>query len=162
MPDDEALDYLPTQAVADFLATEAAAPVDGIAFPSVQAAGDALNVVLFHKAARVETLSIPTGTEISAHTGQMGEDGWEVEYTVTEEVPPPIEELAEEQPKGAWPPNLGALIVAPWEAPDSDYREPSLRIVLDSVAVHVVRRVQFGTERHGVRRHRWEKRDPGF
>src|ERR1700694_4839813 len=80
IPDDEALDYLPTQAVAEFLATEAAAPVDGITFPSVQAAADALNVVLFHKAARVETLSIPTGTEISAHTGQMGEDGWEVGY----------------------------------------------------------------------------------
>jgi hypothetical protein len=72
MPDDEAFDYLPTQAVADFLATEAKIPLDGIIFPSVQAAGNALNIVLFHKAARVEMIDIPHGTEISSRTGRMG------------------------------------------------------------------------------------------
>ena len=53
MPDEEALEYLPTQAVADFLATQQKPAIDGIVFPSVQAGGDDLNVVLFHKAARV-------------------------------------------------------------------------------------------------------------
>ena len=56
MPDDEALDYLATQAVADFLATATSAPLDGIIFPSAQSAGDVLNVVLFHRAARIESL----------------------------------------------------------------------------------------------------------
>ncbi len=47
MPDDEVFDYLPTQAVADFLATESTIKIDGIIFPSVQAEGVALNVVLY-------------------------------------------------------------------------------------------------------------------
>lgn len=57
MPDDELFEYLATQAVAGFLATEASVPIDGIIFPSVQAAGDALNVVRFHKAAHIEALT---------------------------------------------------------------------------------------------------------
>ncbi|HKR32230.1 MAG TPA: hypothetical protein VJT08_17245 [Terriglobales bacterium] len=51
-------------------------------------AGDVLNVVLFHKSARVEPMDIPEGTEITARTGQFGEDGWEDDYSVIEEVPP--------------------------------------------------------------------------
>jgi hypothetical protein len=82
MPDDEVFEYLATQAIADFLATET--PVDGIIFPSVQAAGKAQNVVLFHKAARVEEINLPKGTDVSARLGQMYEEGWEVEYTVIE------------------------------------------------------------------------------
>src|SRR6202012_4609600 len=66
MPDDEPFEYLATQAIADFLATEASAPIDGIIFPSAQAAEGAFNVVLFHKAARVEPMNVRDGTEISA------------------------------------------------------------------------------------------------
>jgi len=70
MPDDQILDYLPTQAVADFLATEAAPPLDGIIYPSVQIGTDTpgtygilsgrrgeyrCNVVLFQKSARVKS-----------------------------------------------------------------------------------------------------------
>lgn len=69
MPDDESFEYLATQAIADFLATENEPQLDGIVFPSVRAAGDALNVVLFHKAARVEAIKLPAGTEIEARTG---------------------------------------------------------------------------------------------
>lgn len=71
MPDDEAFEYLPTQAIADFLATENELRLDGIVFPSVQAARDVVNVVLFHKAAGVEAIELPDGTEIEARTGQM-------------------------------------------------------------------------------------------
>jgi hypothetical protein len=157
MPDDEVFDYLPTQAIADFLATEAEVPLDGIIFPSVQAAGNALNIVLFHKAARVEMLSIPHGTEISARTGQMGEEGWEVEYSVIEEVPPPVKP-PEEKAKRSYRLNFSAFIAAEeQEVEDYDDRKVSLRIVLDSVRVHIVRRVQFDTEDHRVWRHRWEK-----
>lgn len=88
MPDDEAFEYLPTQAIADFLATENEPRLDGIVFPSIQAAGDALNFVLFHKSARVKPLDIPEGTEITASTGSYTEDGWEVDYSVREEFLP--------------------------------------------------------------------------
>jgi hypothetical protein len=71
MPNDEPLDYLPTQAVAGFLASAATPSLDGIIYPSVQN-GDGhrpygligagryryhCNVVLFHKTARVQQLN---------------------------------------------------------------------------------------------------------
>jgi hypothetical protein len=79
MPDDQVLDYLPTQAIADFLAAKKTPRLDGIIYPSVQAehetppaergllgirrpgtarlgAGYQCNVALFQKAARVRRL----------------------------------------------------------------------------------------------------------
>jgi hypothetical protein len=162
MPDDEHFEYLATQAVADFLATESSVPIDGIIFPSVQAAGDVLNVVLFHKAARVEAMALPKGTEIKARTGHMEEDGWEQEYEVIEEVPPAPEEPAEEaKPKPGWP-DFAALAAMPWEPHDPDWRDASLRVVLDSVTVHQVRRVEFMTDEFSVSRRCWEKPEPDF
>lgn len=162
MPDDEAFEYLATQAVADFLATEGAVPLDGIIFPSVQAAGAVLNIVLFHKAARVEKVDVPVGAEISARSGHVEEDGWETEYEVIERVPPTVaEESAERQETRGWP-DFAALAVSPWEPVDPDWREPGLRIVADSVCVHIIRRVQFETDEHRVTRHRWVKREPDF
>jgi len=161
MPDDEVFEYLPTQAIADFLATENEPPIDGIVFPSVQAAGDVLNVVLFHKAARVERIEVPDGAEIEARTGQMYEEGWETEYVVIERVPPapaPAEAPAGDE---GWP-NFAALAGGPWTPPDPDFREATLRIDIDSIKVHVVRRVEFDTIEHDVRRHRWERREPDF
>lgn len=160
MPDDEAFEYLATQAVADFLATEAETPLDGIVFPSVQAAGAVMNVVLFHKAARVEARDLPDGTEVSARTGRWEEEGWEVDYEVIEQTPPALPPPAEGNA-----PSAGidlASLIRPWTPPDEDWREPALRIVIDSIKVHVVERVQFKTSEHAVRRLRWEKRDRGF
>src|SRR6266496_5876326 len=157
MPDDEAFDYLPTQAIADFLATENEPRLDGIVFPSVQAAGDALNVVLFHKAARVETIEIPDGTEIEASTGQTTEDGWEVDYSVIERV----QKKQTSKPKDAedqWP-DLAAPVLGASAHDDFDFREATLRIDPDSIKVHVVRRVQFESDEHDVRRYRWNKDD---
>jgi hypothetical protein len=163
MPDDEPFEYLATQAVADFLATESSVPIDGIIFPSVQAAGDVLNVVLFHKAACIEAMDIPKGTEISSRTGHWEEDGWEEEYTVSEETPPVPKETDKKEPdKPEWP-DLAAITEAmPLEPPDFDSRAPSLRIVPDTIKVHRVRRVEFETDQFDVRRHRWEKRDFDF
>lgn len=154
MPDDEALDYLPTQAVADFLATEAEVPLDGILYPSVQAAGNALNCVLFHKAALVEHMSIPDGAEIRAHRGGWGEDGWEFDYSVTEEVPPQPEPKGDSA--GDWP-TIDAFIGAASEHADHDDRQPTLRLAPDTVTAHIVQRVQVDTEHHSVYRHRREK-----
>jgi RES domain len=162
MPDDEVFEYLPTQAVADFLATEASVPVDGIIFSSVQAAGNALNIVLFHKAARVETLDFPAGTEISASQRSMDEDGWEVEYSVLEQVPPKADEDQPHSTEKNWPPDFGALAALSWEQHDGDVRDATLRIVVDSVKVHRVSRVQFETDEYDVKRHRWEKHEPPF
>ena len=158
MPDDEAFEYLPTQAVADFLASETR--LDGILFPSVQVAGNALNIVLFHKAARVLAIDLPLGTEISANTGFMGEDGWEIDYSVIEEVLPPVEIVVDQ--KETKPPLFMPLIREAAEQYDSDGREPALSVVLDSVKVHKIRSVRFEAGEFGVTRHRFEKRDPPY
>jgi hypothetical protein len=159
MPDDEPFEYLATQAVADFLSTESSMQIDGIIFPSVQASGDVLNVVLLHKASRVETLEIPKGTEIRAQTGQWGEDGWEEDYAVIERVPPADEMANKELDKGEWSDFAVIAKTTPLGPADFDSREISLRIVPNSINVHRIKRVVFETDEFKVRRHRWEKRD---
>jgi RES domain-containing protein len=159
MPDDDPFECLATQAIADFLATEASVPIDGIIFPSVQAGGDSLYVVLFHKAARVEALNVPEGTEISASTGYWAEDGWVEDYEVVEKIAPLRSEARknEQEPKR---PDFTAIAEAmPLDARDVDWRETSLRIVPDSMEVHRVKRAQFATDAFTVKRHRQEKRD---
>ncbi|ABE62774.1 hypothetical protein Nham_1974 [Nitrobacter hamburgensis X14] len=158
MPDDEPFEYLATQAVADFLATESSVRIDGIIFPSVQVAGDVLNVVLFHKAARVEDMDIPGGTEINARTGQYGEDGWEDDFSVIEEVPP-APKVDEKKDKTLGWPDFAAMPAMPWTKVDPDPRKPSLRVMPDSVRVHRIEGVVFKTDEHRVRRLRWEKHD---
>lgn len=147
MPDDEAFEYLITQAIADFLANEGAVNVDGIIFPSVQADGKALNVVLFHKAAKVKGVDLPPGTEVSASLGRMEEDGWETDYSVTEIVPP-------EKDKAE---NSEFDYTRIWDDPSSVDREETLGIDLGSIEVHVVKAVEFKADVHSVSRHRRKK-----
>jgi len=161
MPDDEGFDYLATQAIADFLATEAGVPLDGILFPSVQAGDGGRNLVLFHKAALVEPLEIPSGTEIEASLETMTDEGWEREYSVVEKPPASEAKEADDSDRDG-PPNLASLIRPPPEQYEYDPREPALRIDVKSVEVHVVKRVEFETERHHVYRHRWEHKERKF
>jgi hypothetical protein len=82
---------------------------------------------------------------------------------VIEELPPPAEPASTEgAQKASWPPDLSSLIKTPLESCDSDLREPTLRIAMDSVMVHIVQRVQFETDEFGVTRHRWEKKNSDF
>lgn len=155
MPDDEALEYLATQAIADFLATDGRR-LDGIVFPSVQAAGDVRNVVLFHKAARVEAVSVAKGASISARSGDWYEEGFEIDYQVhvetlqagSEELTPDPNSLAPRE------------VFEQWTDPRADQRDPALRIRLDSISVHEVDRVKFETTAYRVRRSTHERWRP--
>jgi hypothetical protein len=151
MPDDEKFEYLTTQAVADFLATTSKMQIDGILFPSVQMGGVSLNCVLFHKAAKVQEIELPEGTKINAILGQMQEEGWEVNYTVFEEVPPQNEKKGDENRQR----EIDYMMVE--TGSEQDLRNPALRIDLDSLQVHTIRLVAFRAERHKVYRHRIEK-----
>lgn len=81
----------------------------------------------------------------------MYDEGWEADYVVWEKVPPP-KPKADDGIAG-WP-NVAALLSVAKSPSDSDYREPALRIDMDSIRVHVVRRVEFDTVEHPVHRHR--------
>lgn len=120
-----------------------------------------MNVVLFHKAARVEALDIPQGTEIRASTGHSSDEVWEEDYSVIEKTPPLKPPPEKKDDDGGWP---ALHLFAASEPPAYDYddRDTTLRIDPGSVEVHTVQRVAFETEDQVVRRHRWEKRDPKF
>lgn len=177
MPDDEEFEYLATQAVADFLATRSDVEIDGIVYPSAQTrlprSGSgkrrrALNVALFHKAARVAALDLPEGTKLETSTSQMYEGGPEREYTVVETVPamePVPEPVAEPQESGSrWRFDGAALasLAAELETIDPDDRSATLRIDVESIRVHVVRTVKITTERHRVHRYRRDAQNPDF
>ncbi len=163
MPDDQDFEYLPTQAIADFLATENEPVLDGILYPSVQIEGDVLNVVLFHKAARVKEMDIPKGTKIEASTGNMYEDGWEIDYDVFESVP--YERSANEKDEVDQENFISSAIDfahAMDDTHDNDFRHETLRIDLESVKVHIVKGVHYQYESHDVRRDRQYKGDPEY
>lgn len=155
MPDDEVFEYLATQAVADFLSTELEEPLDGILYPSAQVEGDILNIVLFQKSARVEEMDIPPGAVIRGNTVQFTDEGWETDYWVSERVPPAA--LVAEAKK-----SLSSMFDRDWTIGATDFydnrdvREPSLRVIAQSIKVHVVQRIAVTVESHAVRRDRWE------
>jgi hypothetical protein len=161
MPDDQEMEYLPTQAIADYLSTEGQASLDGILFPSVQVGGNGVNAALFYKASRCEELEIPDGTEISARTFSMYEDGPERDFFVSETVLPEKDETVVENERRRPPPFTPSLGDRD-EWPDADPRERTLRVDVDSLRVHEVSAVQIETQSHSVRRHRFEGRDPPF
>jgi hypothetical protein len=152
MPDDEAFEYLVTQAIADFLSTEHTSPLDGMIFPSVQVSGSSKNIVLFQKAARVEELKIPKGAKISVQTGHWTEDGYEREFNVFEEAPR-SDTLGENldgfpNPRSMFHSELDAAHVH-----DGDLRKVTLRVLPNKVTVHDVTRVKFDTTEFPVFRY---------
>jgi RES domain-containing protein len=150
MPNDEPFDYLPTQAIADYLATQGEPELDGILYPSVQGTGGA-NVVLFHKASRVQELDIPEGAELEAYSYTYTDEGRETEYSVFENVPT----VGEAQPAVIDP-----VLMIPLGAggpPDSDDRQVTLALNIDALEVHHVRVISFKTDTHKVSRQRLEK-----
>jgi hypothetical protein len=162
MPDNQPRDYLPTQAIADYLATATNPPLDGIIYPSVQAgpshpifggSENKRNVVLFHKVARVQSLEILEGTDISVSDDTTGlnrvttltprfwsllplDDGPEAKYTVFEKV-------------------VGAAPL-----PDDPDDQDDAPLKLSSLEVHHVRGIRIDSISSQVQRHRIEKGEP--
>ena len=162
LPDDEAFEYLPTQAVADFLATGHSPRIDGIIFPSSQAGSGSLNVVLFHKASRVERIQILEGAEIEVETARMYDDGWERDYTVIERIPSKRDSnglAGDNGYKDRYPqPSSQESVYSPTDG----HREPTLCLNIDSISVHIVNRVSYETSAYPVTRYQWEDEHSPF
>ena len=73
MPQDEAIEYLPTQAVAEYLANKVAPRIDGIIFRSSQTGGNGRNLVLFNHACRVEQHTRPQEIVVSVYVPDFDE-----------------------------------------------------------------------------------------
>ena len=81
LPHTEALEYLSTQVVAEYLATKLSPRLDGIIFRSSQTGGTGRNLVLFNHACLVQPYELPQGTEVEASiysSDQYDEDDDEV------------------------------------------------------------------------------------
>ncbi|WP_232036118.1 RES family NAD+ phosphorylase [Burkholderia stabilis] len=158
MPGDESLDYLPTQAVADFLATANVPRLDGIVFSSVQTA-DGRNVVLFHHASRVAAYVVPAGTQVTACEGYETDEGWEEDYSVSEQTPP----SSEPEQRTSEDDFLDTILAFDFNTGSSkDQRESTLEVDVHTVAVHYVHSVKVNTTSHSVRRHRYERLEDKF
>jgi hypothetical protein len=156
MPDDEPFEYLPTQAIADFLASQTKPSLDGIIYPSVQGIKGMKNVCLFHKAALIQEMSFPEGTEIKAQLETTTEDGPEIDYWVWEEIP------KEQGEKSAIVTDDEDLLWTSPAQPKEEIREPTLRIVPESLEVHHITGITFAMDNYPVKRHRFERRNIKF
>lgn len=154
MPDDEPIDYIVTQAIAEYLANVAEPKLDGIIYPSVQTTPGARNVVLFHSASRVEMLEIPDGTDIDANLYTSTDEGPEIDYRVWERTPKVEDEIKESEP------DLPVIFEPMSERNlDPDSRERSLRLEVEKLKVYHINHVSFDSTCFGVNRCRTEKWD---
>ncbi|MEZ2336279.1 RES family NAD+ phosphorylase [Mucilaginibacter sp. RCC_168] len=149
MPDDELFEYLPTQAISDFLATEPSFNFDGIIFPSAQVEGVHANLVLFNKAARVREKALPKGTDSDVRLTEWDMDRVNPVYSVMEWVPEPGDETKKETSL------FEDLYGYAPEKIDPDKRPVTLEIDVESLAVHVINSVKVNSERHSVSRTRY-------
>lgn len=156
MPDDEAIEYLPTQAVADFLATTNTPRLDGIIFPSVQVR-DGINIVLFNESARVAEEALPNGMEVesSANTGYLTEEGRITNYYVKETVQISEASKQDELNQHSFSNFLSYTLPEDF---DRDQRQETLRLDRNSLVVHHVASVQVVTIPYEVRRVRVDRK----
>ncbi|WP_044891140.1 RES domain-containing protein [Myxococcus hansupus] len=144
MPDDEAIEYLPTQVIADYLASMDAPAIDGIIYPSAQASSGQLNMVLFHKAARVQASELQKGTEVDVSLQGHSEDGPEPDYVILVTPPktPPTQPSVFESIWEIWPP----------DRMPADERVPALLLDTATLEVHRITAIQVTSEAYPVRR----------
>lgn len=153
MPGLEEMDYLPTQAVAEYLADREDLELDGMLFPSSQRIDGELNVVLFHWASRAIGKTIPAGAQTSMLGPRLNEDGEPDGVTVW--IRPP----ARKRPKNpaGRDTTLDMLfepvkVIRSANEDDGDLRPATLKWVPDMLEVHTIMQVAYSKDRHPVRR----------
>lgn len=97
--------------------------------------------------------------KIEASLGHNSEDGWEIDYFVTETMPPPESSKVEGDNNGF--PASPLYIERPAER-DDDYRQETLRLIMESVEVHHVTWAKVSTKSYPVSRYRREECAPKY
>ncbi|ATC37784.1 RES family NAD+ phosphorylase [Elizabethkingia anophelis] len=138
MPDDEVFEYLPTQAIADYLSSQTNIDIDGIIFPSVQ--GEGTNIVLFKKSSKVNSYKLPTGTETEVRDYEDHEYGGWSNYSIIDWVPKTINTKKRITPKS----KIKGL------------ENGALEIDMESIEIHDIGKVKYPTISHRVNRKRIE------
>ncbi len=156
VPEEAALEYIPTQVVAEYLAHKIPSPFDGIIYPSSQINGGGNNVVLFNHARRVETYCLPSEASVDVKRKSFfdseedeHEEIWVSEVVPsnpTEEVPTSGSEITRSGPIRFFPEDdlVGA----------ENSEAPTLRLDVESVEVLEVKGVTYSTSSLSVKRTR--------
>ena len=169
MPQDEALEYLPTQAVAEFLANRTTPRFDGIVFRSTQTGQAGRNVVLFNHACGLVRSPLPDGAEVEVYVPSTREEDENVLgfVTIWESLPPEpaVDEKLSPERTGSRYFMPTALSVMSWDDPEwglsddpASDGEPALRLDDDSLVVREIRGVQYQSNSRKVLRSRKPKR----
>jgi len=144
MPDEQDFEYLPTQAIADFLSSESDLNLDGIIFSSAQS-DLGLNAVLFHKASRIKLIKRSKETTVSASLlgwddfqGQSVED-----YRVTETIP-----FSEKEE----PITAVDEFIATYLTDEYENRDFTLNIDVNSITVEYIKKVEVDSSSSSVLR----------
>ena len=163
LPEDEQLEYLPTQVIAEYLAQKADPRFDGMIYPSSQIGGSADNVVLFNHSSRVEPYALPEGSSIEIDIpikNQLDEDDdFDDGILVSETVPSEVKEEAPPTEQGS---TRRRTVRAFWddllEEPEDD-RTPALKLDTESVTVLDVDAATYSPTERSVIRNRLTKED---
>jgi RES domain-containing protein len=134
LPDAEIFEYLPTQVIAEYLASQVKPELDGILYPSAQTKNGKNNVVLFHDSSLVEQLTTSDDNATFVETEIQTADGPEPEYWVFQRTAPKEEATGVTAPFAAETSQKGSL---------GDGRIATLRIDLLSVEVHHIESVVY-------------------
>ena len=160
MPQDEASEYLPSQAVAEYLANKLDTPLDGIIFHSSQTGGGGRNVVLFNHACGVESDDLPEGTDMEVDIPypnyNKDDDEYDERYiTVFERVPPTRSAPPQNDNAILVDTNLSPLIWAEYKDEElPTYSNPTLRLDMESIFVLDIKSVRYDYHCREVFRHR--------
>ena len=158
LSEDEPLEYLPTQVVAEYLAQKAGPQFDGIIYPSSQTGGSGENLVLFNRSSRVEPYELPAGSSVEVDIPvrrQLDED--EDSYDgiwVSETVP--SNNNGKPLPIGDRPKQgrtIRAFMNDLLEEPEDD-RNPTLRLDTENVEVLDIKAVSYDSTKRSVTRNR--------
>lgn len=159
MPNDETFEYLPTQVIAEYLATKAIPTFDGVVFRSSQTGGEGRNVVLFNHAAAAVLDNVPPGTDFTLWMGSGSDDDFDPTIMIFESVPAPA------TPK---PIELFGMMLSPPDPipPDREpdvawlpHRERTLRLDIDSVELVRVSATRYECEKRAVMRIRTNRKE---
>lgn len=153
MPGDQDIDYIATQAVADYLANHLDPSLDGIIFKSVQGTGEGYNIVLFQESTRVKKLEIPEGTEVATYIDGDPEDDDQGYYSVVEWVP----HKTEDDPKQKQIDPFLSFFDQDVDEIHLDFREPTLEVDTERLVVHSITAAKFYSDVRTVERSRHER-----
>lgn len=136
MPDDEHFEYLPTQAIADFLGSEMG--FDGIIFSSAQSLSG-LNIALLNHASRVKKNEYPKNSEIEVRLTDWEDDIEVASYQINIEIPK--KEIVEDKSKAF---GLGIWGIS-WPTEDPDSRNESLSLDVKSITVDYIKGIEINS-----------------